>query len=138
MAATQSSRAGGGLTGLLVLVVGALVIGLVLPGDGDRTTASGIPEPETEGNALMVPSIDLDAPVRPIPLSSAGVLDPPEDTDKGRPLGRQRPGRGRCGGRLVLVTCTDWNGSDSNSNIVVLATPVQRQGFGQSGQSDQA
>ncbi len=202
MAATQgkpagATRSGGGLTGLLVLVVGALVIGLVLPGNGGTADASGrIPAPETAGNALLVPSIGLDAPVRSLSLSSAGVLDPPADTDEvGRwddsaragakrgqtvitghtvhdgggvmdelgTLGkgdtvvvRDRGklveyrttrvltlskaeladraqalfGQGRRGGRLVLVTCTDWNGGDYDSNIVVLARPVQRQGFG--------
>jgi LPXTG-site transpeptidase (sortase) family protein len=30
-------------------------------------------------------------------------------------------GQDRGGGRLVLVTCTDWNGSDYESNIVVVA-----------------
>lgn len=30
-------------------------------------------------------------------------------------------GQGRGDGRLVLVTCTDWNGHDYESNIVVLA-----------------
>lgn len=30
-------------------------------------------------------------------------------------------GQGHGGGRLVLVTCTDWNGSSYDSNIVVLA-----------------
>ena len=29
------------------------------------------------------------------------------------------------GGRLVLVTCTDWNGSGYDSNVIVLATPVR-------------
>ena len=29
-------------------------------------------------------------------------------------------------GRLVLVTCTDWNGEDYRSNIIVFADPVRR------------
>ena len=29
-------------------------------------------------------------------------------------------------GRLVLVTCTDWNGEDYESNIIVFADPVRR------------
>lgn len=29
-------------------------------------------------------------------------------------------------GRLALVTCSDWNGRDYESNTVVLATPVRR------------
>ena len=29
-------------------------------------------------------------------------------------------------GRLVLVTCTDWNGDDYESNIIVFADPVRR------------
>ncbi|QWC86841.1 class F sortase [Nocardioidaceae bacterium] len=32
--------------------------------------------------------------------------------------------RGR--GRLVLITCEDWNGSDWESNVVVMAKPVRR------------
>lgn len=33
-------------------------------------------------------------------------------------------GQDRGRGRLVLVTCTDWNGSTFDSNVVVLARPV--------------
>ncbi|MDN4160376.1 class F sortase [Nocardioides abyssi] len=33
-------------------------------------------------------------------------------------------GQDHGGGRLVLVTCTDWNGSFFESNVVVLARPV--------------
>ena len=29
-------------------------------------------------------------------------------------------------GRLVLVTCTDWNGASYDSNVIVLAEPVRR------------
>lgn len=32
-------------------------------------------------------------------------------------------GQDHGGGQLVLVTCTDWNGSGYDSNVVVLATP---------------
>lgn len=196
MATTQSSRNGGGLTGLLVLLVGALVIGFVLPGGGsDQAEASGIPTPKTDGNALMVPSIGVDAPVRNLTMSPAGVLDPPADVeevgrwdrsaragqregqtlitghtvregdgvlddlgkvskgddivvrDRGK-LVRYRTtkvmtlsraeiadraealfGQDRGNGRLVLVTCTDWENGDYESNIVVLAKPVQREGF---------
>jgi LPXTG-site transpeptidase (sortase) family protein len=35
-------------------------------------------------------------------------------------------GQGRGRGRLVLVTCTDWNGEDYESNIIVFADPVRR------------
>jgi LPXTG-site transpeptidase (sortase) family protein len=35
-------------------------------------------------------------------------------------------GQDRGRGRLVLVTCTDWNGADYESNIVVFADPVRR------------
>jgi LPXTG-site transpeptidase (sortase) family protein len=35
-------------------------------------------------------------------------------------------GQDRGRGRLVLVTCTDWNGEDYESNIVVFAHPVRR------------
>ena len=29
-------------------------------------------------------------------------------------------------GRLVLVSCTDWNGSSYDSNVVVLGRPARR------------
>jgi LPXTG-site transpeptidase (sortase) family protein len=35
-------------------------------------------------------------------------------------------GQDRGHGRLVLVTCTDWNGEDYESNIIVFADPVRR------------
>ena len=35
-------------------------------------------------------------------------------------------GQDRGHGRLVLVTCTDWNGEDYESNIIVFAEPVRR------------
>jgi LPXTG-site transpeptidase (sortase) family protein len=35
-------------------------------------------------------------------------------------------GQDRDRGRLVLVTCTDWNGEDYESNIIVFADPVRR------------
>ena len=34
-------------------------------------------------------------------------------------------GQGHGGGQLVLVTCTDWNGSGYDSNVIVLAAPVR-------------
>jgi sortase (surface protein transpeptidase) len=34
-------------------------------------------------------------------------------------------GQDHGGGQLVLVTCTDWNGSGYDSNVVVLAAPVR-------------
>jgi LPXTG-site transpeptidase (sortase) family protein len=34
-------------------------------------------------------------------------------------------GQDHGGGRLVLVTCTDWNGSGYDSNVIVLAAPVR-------------
>ena len=34
-------------------------------------------------------------------------------------------GQNRGHGRLVLVTCTDWNGTDYESNIIVFADPVR-------------
>lgn len=34
-------------------------------------------------------------------------------------------GQSRGQGRLVLVTCTDWNGEDYESNIIVFADPVR-------------
>jgi sortase (surface protein transpeptidase) len=35
-------------------------------------------------------------------------------------------GQGSGHGRLVLVTCADWNGEDYESNIIVFADPVRR------------
>jgi len=34
-------------------------------------------------------------------------------------------GQGHGDGQLVLVTCTDWNGSGYDSNVIVLAAPVR-------------
>jgi LPXTG-site transpeptidase (sortase) family protein len=42
-------------------------------------------------------------------------------------LARSAPrlfGQGHGAGRLVLVSCTDWNGSSYDSNVVVLARPL--------------
>jgi hypothetical protein len=42
-------------------------------------------------------------------------------------LARSAPrlfGQGRGAGRLVLVSCTGWNGSSYDSNVVVLARPL--------------
>jgi len=33
-------------------------------------------------------------------------------------------GQGRTNGRLVLVSCTDWNGTDYERNVVVYGTPL--------------
>ena len=41
-------------------------------------------------------------------------------------LARKLFGQDRGRGRLVLVTCTDWNGEDYESNIIVFADPVRR------------
>jgi sortase (surface protein transpeptidase) len=35
-------------------------------------------------------------------------------------------GQDRGHGRLVLVTCADWNGEDYESNIIIFADPVRR------------
>jgi LPXTG-site transpeptidase (sortase) family protein len=45
-----------------------------------------------------------------------------ELADNARQLFGQDTGRGR----LVLVTCTDWNGSSYDNNVVVFARPVRR------------
>jgi LPXTG-site transpeptidase (sortase) family protein len=39
---------------------------------------------------------------------------------------RELFGQDRGHGRLVLVTCADWNGEDYESNIIVFADPVRR------------
>jgi LPXTG-site transpeptidase (sortase) family protein len=54
--------------------------------------------------------------------TAAGVYSRAEVAEKAHDLFGQDRGRGR----LVLVTCTDWNGEDFESNIIVFARPVRR------------
>lgn len=54
--------------------------------------------------------------------TSVAVLSKAEVAERARTLFGQDRGHGR----LVLVTCTDWNGEDYESNVIVLAEPVRR------------
>lgn len=178
-------------TVLLVLAVGLVGFGAALP--SDEVAAPGGFRPlsaPAKPTRLVVPALDVRAPITPIEVSPSGVLDPPADVDvvgwwqrSMRPgatrgqtvltghtvhdgggvmdrLGDLRPGqvvrvvtpRGamvyrttrvvtlskaelaeqsrslfgqdRARTRLVLITCTDWNGSDFESNIVAFARPL--------------
>lgn len=72
------------MTWLMILAVLLMVVGLVVP-------AGPLPDSEAEEtpayvlspgrDALLVPSIKLEAPIVPIELDQAGVLSPPADTD---------------------------------------------------------
>jgi len=171
-----------------VLAGGAVIGSLVVPG-GTAAPASGALSPAAP-TRLSLPTLQVTAPVVPIPLAADQSLDPPRDyhqvgwwdasampgASQGQTvitghtlhtggasmneLGRLAPGdlvdvatesgtmryavrqtkvlsrarlaerslalfgqdRGR--GRLVLITCTDWNGSFYESNVVVLAKPL--------------
>jgi LPXTG-site transpeptidase (sortase) family protein len=187
----------------LVVVGLALVIWAVLPSDSPirviggsepepSSTAEDLPDTPEEGrDEILVPSIDLKAPLEPIELASDGVLTPPADTDvvgwwdgsaepgegKGQTvvtghtvstgggvmndlptvdvgaLVRIRDegrlvdyrttgvfklskeevaasaqslfGQGSQGGRLVLVSCTDYHDGEYDSNVIVWAEPVE-------------
>lgn len=174
-------------SGLLVMCVGLVGTGVVLP---DEPVRESLPVPAAAPVKLVVPSIDLAAPVLPIEVDQAGVLHPPDDTedvgwwrrsakpgaDRGQTvltghtvhsgggvmdeLGAVEPGdrirvrtdegvfdyeatrvfvytkaqlarhaatlmgQRRAAPRLVLITCTDFDGRDYQSNIIVLADPV--------------
>jgi LPXTG-site transpeptidase (sortase) family protein len=175
-----------------------VVVGFVLPSSGtadNPRTGTGevryqpLSEP-SEPRLLVVPEIDLRAPIVPIEVDPDGVLNPPADVDEvgwwqrsampgatsGQTLvtghtvhtgggvmdrlGDLRPGslvrirtpggtvdyrttrvfvytkaevsehkqqlfsQARRTNRLVLVTCTAWNGHAYDSNIIVLADPL--------------
>ncbi len=187
-------------------VVGlALVIWAVLPSDSpvrrvvgsetEETDSVEEPLPDTPDQGpdeILVPSIDIEAPLIPIELASDGVLTPPSDTDvvgwwdgssepgsgegqtvvtghtvsTGGGVMNELPkidvgaivqirdegkiydyrttgvfkltkeqvadsadalfGQGTQGGRLVLVTCTDYHDGDYDSNVIVWAEPVEK------------
>jgi LPXTG-site transpeptidase (sortase) family protein len=188
-------RIAGLSTRLLVLFLAMVIVGFVIPSPG----IAGIPRVE-EGRSpyqalaqpsppelLIVPDIELRAPIVPIEIDPDGVLDPPADVHEvgwwkrsAQPgsttgqtlvtghtvhtgggvmnlLGDLRPGaliqiqtqagvvdykatkvfvytkaevsehkqqlfgQDRQEGRLVLVTCTGWNGHDYDANIIVFA-----------------
>lgn len=54
--------------------------------------------------------------------TAVAVYSKAEVAEQARKLFGQNGGHGR----LVLVTCTDWNGEDYESNIIVFADPVRR------------
>jgi LPXTG-site transpeptidase (sortase) family protein len=72
------------MTWLMILALLLMVVGLVVP-------AGPLPDSKAEEppayvvspgrDALIVPSIGLEAPIIPIELTPAGVLSPPADTD---------------------------------------------------------
>ena len=187
-------------------VVGlALVIWAVLPSDSpvrrvvgsetEETDSVEEPLPDTPDQGpdeILVPSIDIEAPLIPIELASDGVLTPPSDTDvvgwwdgssepgsgegqtvvtghtvsTGGGVMNELPkidvgaivqirdegkiydyrttgvfkltkeqvaasadalfGQGTQGGRLVLVTCTDYHDGDYDSNVIVWAEPIEK------------
>jgi LPXTG-site transpeptidase (sortase) family protein len=192
-------RVAGLSTRLLVLFLAMVIVGFVIPSPG----IAGIPRVEGTGPSpyralvqpsppvtLLVPDIELRAPIVPIEIAPDGVLDPPEDVAEvgwwqrsAQPgaasgqtlltghtvhtgggvmnrLGDLRPGalvqietptgtvdyrttkvfvytkaevaehkqqlfsQDRKRARLVLVTCTAWNGHDYDSNIIVFADPL--------------
>jgi LPXTG-site transpeptidase (sortase) family protein len=192
-AKTTASHSVDGL--LLALACVLVLVGLVLPSGGasgaGRPGLTPASKPIGAPQRLSVPSIGLRAPVTPIEVDTAGVLDPPAAVDtvgwwqrsaepgshRGQTLvtghtvhdgdgamdrlGEVEPGdtvRLRAGdqmaqyratrvvvysrteladnahqlfgqdngsGRLVLVTCTDWNGASYDKNVVVFAQPVR-------------
>lgn len=67
-------------TMLLVLSVGLVVGGFVLPGAADRPGYR--PMAAAAPVRLVVPSLRIDAPVVPVSLSSGAVLDPPRDPEQ--------------------------------------------------------
>ena len=177
---------------VMVLAVGLIGYGVVMPGGDEAPQAAGFRplSAPAKPTRLVVPALDVRAPISPIEVSPSGVLDPPADpTEMGWWQRSMRPGAGRgqtvltghtvhTGGgvldrlgdlrpgqrvkvvtprgtvvyrttkvetlskaelaeqapqlfgqdrrrtRLVLITCTDWNGSEFESNIVAFARPL--------------
>jgi LPXTG-site transpeptidase (sortase) family protein len=196
----DAERSRWGATAVLVVLLGALVLAILdgpepraLPsargGSDSAVTGSGSAPTAAQGgsDALIVPTIGLDAPMIDIAVDPRGVLTPPADFtevgfwDQSAPPGAARGqtvvtghtvhtgggvmnrladvvegdplqiradgelvdyrvrkvvtltkeqvaakaeklfGQDRRRGRLVLVTCTEWDGADYRSNIVVFA-----------------
>ncbi|MBU2075734.1 MAG: class F sortase [Actinobacteria bacterium] len=177
-------------TALLVLSGGLVVGGLVVPSPQPPPLAPYRSLDPADPVLLLVPSVDIEAPVVPVALSEDRVLDPPQDVvdvgwwDRSAQPGSETgstviaghsvhtgggaldPLRGvRRGavvdvrtaegtmrylvqrkkvydkdelavnavsifgqesgrGRLVLVSCTDWDGSGYASNVVVYAVAL--------------
>jgi LPXTG-site transpeptidase (sortase) family protein len=196
MPTKAKSAAGQSVAGLLLALACVLVLaGMVLPSggaaDAGRPGLTPSSKPIGPPQRLVVPAIGLGAPVTPIEVNTAGVLDPPAAVDtvgwwqrsaepgahRGQTLvtghsvhdgdgamdrlvevepgdtirlragnrmaqyratrvvvysraeladnSRKLFGQDTGSGRLVLVTCTDWNGASYDNNVVVFARPVR-------------
>jgi len=196
MPTKAKASAGNAVDGLLLALACVLVlVGMVLPsGEAAGAGRSGLTpssRPIGPPQRLVVPSIGLSAPVTPIEVDTAGVLEPPAAVDtvgwwkrsaepgshRGQTLvtghtvhdgdgamdrlgevergdtvrlrtgnrmaqyratrvvvysraeladnARTLFGQDTGSGRLVLVTCTDWNGASYDNNVVVFARPVR-------------
>lgn len=191
-------RIAGLSTRLLVLFLAMVVVGFVIPSPGiagNPGTGTGASpyralRHPADPEMLIVPQIELRAPVVPIEIDPDGVLNPPGNVHEvgwwqrsAKPgsttgqtlitghtvhtgggvmnrLGDLRPGslvqvrtaagtvdyqatkvfvytkaevaehkqelfsQNRSSNRLILVTCTGWNGHDYSSNIIVFADPL--------------
>lgn len=184
------ARLGALSTALIVLCAGLVVGGLVLPSEEARPRSPYRSLDPADPVLLLVPSVDIEAPIVPIAVSEDLVLDPPRDVeavgwwnrsaqpgaDTGStviaghsvhtgggaldPLRDARRGAvvdvrtaegtmrylvqrkvvydkdelavnavsifGQDGGegRLVLISCTDWDGTAYASNVVVYAVAL--------------
>jgi hypothetical protein len=167
MPTKAKSAAGQSVAGLLLALACVLVLaGMVLPSggaaDAGRPGLTPSSKPIGPPQRLVVPAIGLGAPVTPIEVNTAGVLDPPAAVDTvgwwqrsaepgdtirlraGNRMAQYRAtrvvvysraeladnsrklfGQDTGSGRLVLVTCTDWNGASYDNNVVVFARPVR-------------
>ncbi|KQQ42575.1 class F sortase [Nocardioides sp. Leaf307] len=180
-----TARLGALTTALLVLGVGLVLGGLVLPSGTDDSGPSYADLGPADPVRLQVRSLRIDAPVVPVAVTTDRVLDPPTDVldvgwwdasaqpgaesgqtviaghtvhtgggsldrlgdvrrgaavDVTTPRGRMRYevtrvvvydkdqlaanaqqvfGQDRRDGRLVLISCTDWDGAAYASNVVV-------------------
>lgn len=182
-----------GLSGLGAMLV-VLCVGMVVGSFLVPSPVTGVPRyadlRPSSPVRLVVPALDISAPIVPVPLSATAVLDPPRDPslvgwwDASSPPGRAagqtvitghtvstgggamdrvgtlEPGQrvdvvtrngtmryrvskvrvlakeqvaeqavalfGQEGGagRLVLVSCEDWNGTSYDSNVLVFAQPL--------------
>ena len=193
-------------TALLVLSGGMVVGGLVVPSEEQPPRSAYRSLDPADPVLLLVPSLDIEAPVVPVALSEDLVLDPPRDvvdvgwwdasaqpgattgstviaghavstgggaldplrgvrrgavvdvrTEEGtmRYLVQRKKvydkeelavnavdvfGQERGDGRLVLVSCTDWDGTGYASNVVVFAVALgePRKGAQRTGSADAA
>lgn len=185
----MADRLGAVLRALVALAVVAGLAALAITDrDDDRSAYRSLKA--SAPVRLEIPSLGVDAPVVPIEVDAAAVLDPPDDPvqvgwwrrsaepgaregqtviaghtvhtgggslDRVRSLTKGRTldltthrgtmryrvqgvrvydqpelarravdlfGQDAGAGRLVLVSCTDWNGSSYDHNVVVLARPL--------------